>query len=165
LTLSEKTTIANPIYLFSLTHRLTNTAYNFILTDTSAYVERYNEFAITEGTTVTLDAGEYQYKIYAQTSSVNVDPALSNELVEEGIVKVDFEVLRNEYTVTLNEKIYEIEEPQETVFLLLQNGSFLLQQNGSKIKLISTEAPTTKFLQQQDGFYILQQDLFKIEII
>jgi len=87
LTLSEKTTIANPIYLFSLTHRLTNTAYNFILTDISAYVERYNEFPITEGTTVTLDTGEYQYEIYAQSSPSNLDPALANELVEIGLLK------------------------------------------------------------------------------
>jgi hypothetical protein len=135
LTLSEKTTIANPIYLFSLTHRLTNTAYNFILTDTSAYVERYNKFPITEGTTVTLDAGEYEYKIYAQTSPTNVDPALANELVEEGIVKVDFDVSRTQYSVTLNEKIYEIEAPETIAYLLLESGDFLLQEDDSKILL------------------------------
>ena len=74
LTLTEKTTIANPTYLFSLTHRLTNVAYNFILADTSSYTTRYNKFDITEGTTVTLDAGEYEYEIYAQTSPTNLDP-------------------------------------------------------------------------------------------
>jgi hypothetical protein len=135
LTLSEKTTIANPKYLFSLTHRLTNTAYNFILTDTSAYVERYNKFPITEGSTVTLDAGEYEYKIYAQTSSINVDPALADELVEQGIVKVDFDVTRTQYSVTLNEKIYEIEAPETIAYLLLESGDFLLQENDSKILL------------------------------
>jgi hypothetical protein len=135
LTLSEKTTIANPKYLFSLTHRLTNTAYNFILTDTSAYVERYNEFAITEGTTVTLDAGEYQYEIYAQTSPSNLDPALADELVEQGIVKVDFDVTRTQYSVTLNEKIYEIEAPETIAYLLLESGDFLLQEDDSKILL------------------------------
>jgi hypothetical protein len=87
LTLTEKTTISSPTYLFSLTHRLTNTAYNFILTDISAFTERYNEFPITEGTTVTLDTGEYQYEIYAQTSSTNLDPTLANELVEIGLLK------------------------------------------------------------------------------
>jgi hypothetical protein len=135
LTLTEKTTISTPTYLFSLTHRLTNTAYNFILTDTSAYVERYNEFPITEGTTVTLDAGEYQYEIYAQTSTTNLDPALANELVEEGIVKVDFDVSRTQYTVTLNEKIYEIEAPETIAYLLLESGDFLLQEDNSKILL------------------------------
>jgi hypothetical protein len=135
LTLSEKTTIANPKYLFSLTHRLTNTAYNFILTDTSAYVERYNKFPITEGTTVTLDAGEYQYEIYAQTSSTNLDPTLANELVEQGIVKVDFDVTRTQYSVTLNEKIYEIEAPESIAYLLLENGDFILLESGDKILL------------------------------
>jgi hypothetical protein len=135
LTLSEKTTIANPTYLFSLTHRLTNNAYNFILSDTSSYPSRYNEFELTEGTTVTLDAGEYIYKIYAQTSPINVDPTLANELVEEGIVKVDFDVTRTQYSVTLNEKIYEIEAPETIAYLLLESGDFLLQEDDSKILL------------------------------
>ena len=135
LTLSEKTTIANPTYLFSLTHRLTNNAYNFILADTSSYTTRYNKFDITEGTTVTLDAGEYIYKIYAQTSPTNIDPNLANELVEEGIVKVDFDVTRTQYSVTLNEKIYEIEAPESIAYLLLESGDFLLQEDDSKILL------------------------------
>lgn len=135
LTLTEKTTISTPTYLFSLTHRLSNAQYNFILTDTSAYIERYNKFAITEGTTVTLDAGEYQYEIYAQTSTSNLDPALANELVEQGIVKVDFDVTRTQYTVTLNEKIYEIEAPETIAYLLLENGDFLLQEDNFKILL------------------------------
>lgn len=135
LTLTEKTTIANPTYLFSLTHRLSNVQYNFILTDTSAYIERYNEFAITEGTTVTLDAGEYLYEIYAQTSPSNTNPALANELVEQGIVKVDFDVTRTQYSVTLNEKIYEIEAPETIAYLLLENGDFILLESGDKILL------------------------------
>lgn len=135
LTLTEKTTISNPTYLFSLTHRLTNVAYNFILTDTSSYVERYNAFQLTEGTTVTLDAGEYLYKIYAQTSPTNLNPDLANEVVEEGIVKVDFDVTRTQYTVTLNEKIYEIEAPETIAYLLLESGDFLLQEDDSKILL------------------------------
>ena len=135
LTLTEKTTIANPTYLFSLTHRLTNVAYNFILADTSSYTTRYNKFDITEGTTVTLDAGEYEYEIYAQTSPTNLDPTLANELVEEGIVKVDFDVTRTQYSVTLNEKIYEIEAPETIAYLLLESGDFLLQEDDSKILL------------------------------
>jgi hypothetical protein len=135
LTLTEKTTVSNPTYLFSLTHRLTNVAYNFILNDTSSYVERYNAFELTEGSTVTLDAGEYIYKIYAQTSPTNVNPDLANELVEEGMVKVDFDVTRTQYTVTLNEKIYEIEAPESIAYLLLESGDFLLQEDDSKILL------------------------------
>jgi hypothetical protein len=109
LTLSEKTTIVNPKYLFSITQRQSNKTTNFILTDISAYKERYNKFNVTEGTTFLVDAGEFLYKIYAQTSSTNLNPSLANELVEEGILKVDFEVERTEYSVDLTEKIYEIE--------------------------------------------------------
>jgi hypothetical protein len=109
LTLSEKTTIANPKYLFSITQRQSNKTTNFILTDISAFTERYNKFNVTEGTTFLVDAGEFFYKIYAQTSPTNLNPSLANELVEEGLLKVDFEVERTEYTVDLTEKIYEIE--------------------------------------------------------
>jgi hypothetical protein len=136
LTLTEKTTISNPYYLFSLKHRLTAVEYNFLLTDISTYKERYNEFAITEGATVTLDAGEYLYRIYAQTSSVNTNPELANELVEEGLVKVDFNpTAATQYTVELNEKIYEIEAPETIAYLLLESGDFLLQEDDSKILL------------------------------
>jgi hypothetical protein len=135
LTLTEKTTISNPYYLFSLKHRLTAVEYNFLLTDISSYKERYNEFEITEGATVTLDAGEYLYRIYAQSSSVNTNPELAAELVEEGLVKVDFDVTRTQYTVELNEKIYEIEAPESILYLLLESGDFLLQEDDSKILL------------------------------
>jgi len=109
LTLTEKVTISPAYFLFSFTHRLTNTITNKILTDSSSYTERYNKFSVTEGTTFTLDAGEYLYKVYAQTSPSNTDPALANELVEQGLLKVNI-VYSNpeEYTPTLTEKIYEI---------------------------------------------------------
>jgi len=109
LTLTEKVTISPAYFLFSFTHRLTNTTTNKILTDSSSYTERYNKFSVTEGTTFTLDAGEYLYKVYAQTSPSNTNPALANELVEEGLLKVNI-VYSNpeEYTPTLTEKIYEI---------------------------------------------------------
>jgi hypothetical protein len=89
LTLTEKTTISNPTYLFSITHRLTNTTTNFILTDISAYVDRYNKFSVTEGTTFSVDSGEFLYRVYAQTSPSNLDPNLADELVEQGILKVN----------------------------------------------------------------------------
>lgn len=107
LTLTEKTTIANPTYLFSVTQRQDNNTTNFILTDISAFVDRYNEFSITEGTTVTLITGEYLYKVFAQTSPTNLDPSLAIELVEEGMLKVNESVGTTSYTPNLTEKIYE----------------------------------------------------------
>lgn len=91
LTLTEKVTISNPYFLFSVTHRQTMRVYNFILTDVSTFKERYNKFSIDE-TDYNFYEGEYMYEVYAQTSSTNLDPSLANELVEEGILKVQLVV-------------------------------------------------------------------------
>ena len=136
LTLTEKVTISNPYFLFVFTNRTTSVETAIILTDVSTHIERYNQFDVTEGTTFTLDAGEYQYQVYAQTSSTNTDPSLANELVESGVLKVVFTpTAAGVYEVTLNEKIYEIEAPEQILFLLLEDGSFLLQEDDSKIIL------------------------------
>ena len=87
LTLTEKTTISNPKYLFSLKHRQTNTEYNFLLTDSSTFKERYNKFQINEDT-YDFYEGEYYYCVYAQTSTTNTNPLLANEVVEIGIAKI-----------------------------------------------------------------------------
>jgi hypothetical protein len=102
LTLTEKTTISNPTYLFSLKSRQTDNVKNFILTDISIYPERYNEFEFTEGDTeaTTLEVGEHLYTIYAQIDPNNLNPNNSDEIVETGIFKVI--PLRNE------ELFYEI---------------------------------------------------------
>jgi hypothetical protein len=135
VTLTEKVTIANPYFLFAFTHRVTNELTTVILTDISTQKERYNKFAVIEGTTFDLDAGEFEYVIYAQTSSTNLAPSLANEEVESGVLKVEFDVTRTSYEVTLNEKIYEIEQPTQILFMLLENGDFILLESGDKILL------------------------------
>jgi hypothetical protein len=135
VTLTEKVTIANPYFLFAFTHRVTNELTTVILTDISTQKERYNKFAVIEGTTFDLDAGEFEYVIYAQTSSTNLIPASANEEVESGVLKVEFDVTRTSYEVTLNEKIYEIETPTQILYLLLENGDFILLESGDKILL------------------------------
>jgi hypothetical protein len=135
VTLTEKVTIANPYFLFAFTHRVTNELTTVILTDISTQTERYNKFAVIEGTTFDLDAGEFEYVIYAQTSSTNLSPALANEEVESGVLKVEFDVTRTSYEVTLNEKIYEIEQPTQILLMLLENGDFILLESGDKILL------------------------------
>jgi len=135
VTLTEKVTIANPYFLFAFTHRVTNELTTVILTDISTQKERYNKFAVIEGTTFDLDAGEFEYVIYAQTSPSNLAPSLANEEVESGVLKVEFDVTRTSYEVTLNEKIYEIEQPTQILFMLLENGDFVLLESGDKILL------------------------------
>ena len=136
LTLTEKVTIANPKFLFSFKNRVTELETNVLLTDISAYIDRYNKFAVTEGTTFDLDCGEYNYFVYAQTSSVNTNPLLADELVEEGLFKLLLgTITTTEYEVDLTEKIYEIDAPTQIAYLLLENGGFLFQENGDKIIL------------------------------
>lgn len=92
LTLSEKTTISNATYLFSIHHRLTDTITNFILIDVSTHKERYNQFEVDEND-LNAYTGEYEYKVYAQTSTTNLNPLLSAELVEQGILKINEQAL------------------------------------------------------------------------
>lgn len=107
LTLTEKVTISNPYFLFYVTHRQTNKTYAFILTDVSTFPERYNKFSIDE-TDYDFYEGEYMYEVYAQTSSTNLNPTLANELVEQGLLKIQLsESVIDEYNPTLIEKIYE----------------------------------------------------------
>lgn len=103
LTLTEKVTISNPYFLFYLTHRQTNKTYAFILTDTSTFTDRYNKFEIDENDYDFFE-GEYMYEIYAQTSSVNLNPSLANEEVESGLLKVTDTFTTTQYTPNLIEK-------------------------------------------------------------
>ena len=97
VTLTEKVTISNPYFLFSMKCRQTDAFKNFLLTDTSTFKERYNKFLFDEGVSdaKTLEVGEHEYKIYAQISSSNLNPSLADELVETGILKV-LPLLNNE---------------------------------------------------------------------
>lgn len=99
LTLTEKVTLSAPYYfLFSFTSQTTGATVNFIAADSSLYTDRYNEFTITETTSPTLTnsqcelnpKGFWNYKIYAQSSNSNLIVANADELVEEGIVKVNW---------------------------------------------------------------------------
>lgn len=100
LTLSEKTTITSPVYIFSFTHDLTKEVKNFTATDTSPYPERYNLFSITESAsedldngTVELEKGFHTYVIYESEvdSPQELDPdnySPSLDVVERGKVYV-----------------------------------------------------------------------------
>lgn len=97
-TLSEKVTLTNPYYLFSFKHQVLMSSVNFIASDVSGFPTRYNKFLITETTgTVNLtsgvvslpETGFYEYAIYEQTSSSNLDVSNAIGLLEIGMVKVE----------------------------------------------------------------------------
>ena len=95
-TLKEKTTLSSPIYLFQFRNVTEKLSYYCIMTDTSLYKDRYNEFLFTEGTNLPLvgelilgAGGQYEYFVYEQLSTTNLDPTLSTGLVESGLMDLE----------------------------------------------------------------------------
>lgn len=90
LTGTEKVTLDPPYYfLLNLVSReQRDVSESFLLTDSSSFPTRYNEFTITSGQVATLLTGEHKYTLYAQESSSNTDPDLADEVVEVGIAIV-----------------------------------------------------------------------------
>lgn len=104
LTLTEKELLTNPNYLFVFTNRSSNTVISFVKlnnTDISLYKERFNEFSITTNTHFnTALNGQYDYQIYEQVSTSNLNPSGLNEL-ESGIMDlVGTALTYTEYTTT-----------------------------------------------------------------
>jgi hypothetical protein len=106
-TLSEKVTLTNPYYLFTFKHQVLMSSVNFIASDVSGFPTRYNKFLITETTgsvnltsgVVSLpETGFYEYAIYEQTSSSNLNLANVTGLLEIGMIKVESTLpIYNEY--------------------------------------------------------------------
>ena len=88
LTLSEKTTLTDATYLFEFVNDETKTKYYYIGTDISGNKERFNKFRITEGSTLILPTGFYKYNVYEQSSTTNIDPLLTANLVDIGKLSV-----------------------------------------------------------------------------
>jgi len=109
LTLTEKQLLTNPNYLFVFTNRSANTEVKFVKlnnTDISQYKDRYNEFSVVTNTNFsTALNGQYDYDIYEQTSTSNLNPAGLN-LLESGIMElVGTPFNFTEYTTTDTYKI------------------------------------------------------------
>lgn len=94
LTLTEKTTLSFPIFLFRFVGKQNGVEYVCISSDISGFTYRYNEFIIKVKTSpnpllgeINLTIGdEYDYYIYEQSSPTNLDYTLSTKLVEQGIM-------------------------------------------------------------------------------
>lgn len=113
-TLYELSQLTNPNYLFEFESDQTKTKYYCIITDTSTNKERYNEFSFVEGSDdptngslILGSAGFYNYKVYEQSSSTNLDPTGLN-VVERGKLKLidsTYQPSFTQHTVATNTNI------------------------------------------------------------
>lgn len=98
-TLREKQTLTNPYFLFSFKNQVEQTPINFIVSDTSDFPNRINKFLITEtsgtqnltsGVVTLSETGDYEYSIYEQSSSSNLNPVNADNLIplETGFIRV-----------------------------------------------------------------------------
>lgn len=122
LTLNEKTTLTNPYFLFEIKNKTNVIPYYFIAADVSLYPNRYNKFNIMEvtgtatpentliGNILLSSNGEYEYRIFEQTSATNLNPGLSTNTspIEVGFIKVEGNATAKRYytTVEKNGKTY-----------------------------------------------------------
>ena len=109
VTVTELTTVSPVHYLFEFEHEQSFLKYYCILPNLSTATSRYDEFVIEDGVDVTFDYdGYYTYRIYQQTSSTNLDPDLSDGLVEEGRAHVYVQDSPdNTFTQNITFNIYE----------------------------------------------------------
>lgn len=96
LTLTETTQLPNAYYLIEFISTITKENATCLPTDISTHTGRYNSFEIVErenangifGEVYLPHEGFYNYKVYAQLSSANLNPANALELVETGLAYV-----------------------------------------------------------------------------
>jgi hypothetical protein len=98
LTLTEATTLTSPRYLIVLTSRTTKQVKAAVLgTNLSSYTYRVDIFNFTEAATddavnaqLNLQEGEWEFVVYEQTSSTNLNPDLADTTtpIERGILLV-----------------------------------------------------------------------------
>ena len=115
VTLTENSTVTNPIYLFMFTNQTSNVPYYFIATDTSSYKTRYNKFSVIEKVAANTLNGEvtlgfngfYNYTVYQTsltntsglTTAIDAVPFITKS-VEVGVVNVVLDTITNtEYDV------------------------------------------------------------------
>ena len=82
LTLTEKVTLTNPKFLFEFINNESHVKYYCISANLSAYKERYDSFNLQLTTSpnnligqLNLPVGEYDYNVYEQASSTNLNPS------------------------------------------------------------------------------------------
>lgn len=113
LTLTELVTIPAPFFLFSFRNVETSVIVTLIInstSDLSPYPKRYNQFLINPSVIFAgLPPGQWNYKVYQQTSAINTDTTLTQGLLESGQLLIDRTApfAYNNYTATTNYAAYD----------------------------------------------------------
>lgn len=120
LTLKEKTTLSDPVYLFEFVSDSTKTSNTCICADVSVVGDardRSNLFDITEGvddrlnsSLILFNVGRYHYFIREQVSTTNLDTALSGAIVERGIMLL-LDTETSQYVQHTPTVTYTVHEP------------------------------------------------------
>ena len=105
-----------PVYLFQFRNVTEKVSYYCIMADTSLYKDRYNEFVFTEGTDNPLlgelilgAGGQYEYFVYEQTSTTNLDPTLATGLVESGLMDLErASTTYNQHDIDITYKTHQV---------------------------------------------------------
>lgn len=88
LTLTELTTIVDPVYLLVLRNEFTGNSTRYILQNNiSPNLNRYDHFQLDTSLFNDLETGDYSYSIY-QSDSINYDETTLGNYVETGRAKV-----------------------------------------------------------------------------
>ncbi len=115
VTVSNESELTNPTYLWVLTHLETREKTYFIPTNISSpHALRFDTFTfnannyipeVFTGLTcnIHLAQGQYQYTIYDQVSQTNLNPAMSNSVVESGLAWVQQNEVCYETYITDND--------------------------------------------------------------
>jgi hypothetical protein len=148
LTLKEKQTLSAPNYLFVFTHRGSNVEVKFVLLnnqDTSAYKDRFNQFSLVTNTYFeNYQDGEWDYIIYEQTSTSNLNPALATGVVEKGIMRLD--TINGVLEVNIFNEDFEADEN----LLLVDNENFNgYMVNNPNNEYIIADQPNNEFIANQ----------------
>ena len=135
LTLSEKTTITQPVYLFEFVNQITLKKTSFISADISAYPSRYNRFEIVNkigpnnpliGEADLTNEGYYFYSVFEQNSTSNLSGVGLNK-VESGIAKVERTPIEYADYTSQNRTINVYDN--NGVFLVDEDENFLSDEN------------------------------------
>lgn len=137
LTLSEKTTITQPIYLFEFVNQITLKKSLLLSTDISQYLDRYNRFEIINqvgnnnpliGEVDLTNEGYYFYSVYEQSTS-GLDTEGLNK-IESGIAKV--ERTPTDYAdYTSQNRTVNVYDKNGGFFLVDEDENFLADENGN----------------------------------